>query len=234
MPVATSRSGSVLGSVVALAVVALLVAGGVLYLVQRERAAEARVAAVAAAEIAQEKVARRQQPRREEQGVASSVTPAGDDVAALHAEVASLKAQLAEAQADADAARTAAARAAGQAERYQKGLERAVDELNRQSGGRAAAARPPSHAPSTDVKAYYGPFVQILPDETVRVWGNIKNYHWSLPADVTLFVELHRNETLIDTRMQTYNLGPSEGVEYSFDFGWRGASGTLSARARVE
>lgn len=234
MPRASSSRPSILGSLMALGVLALVVGGGVYFLVQRERAAAARSLQVAEAELVREKAARQRlapAPEAEPGEEQLAVAPPSVEVATLQAEVESLRRQLAEARAEADVARAAAVHAGREAQRYQKGLERAVDELNRQAG--AAVEKPPSSppAPATDVKAYYGPSVFLVGDN-VQVAGKVGNFGPTAHS-FTLTIELQRNGFTEATQNLPLTLGPGETAPFQVDFGARGQH-DFTASVRVD
>lgn len=121
-----------------------------------------------------------------------------------------------------------------EAERYQTGLGRAVDELNRVAGAArateyraalAAATPPPTSRVWTSL-----PWLQIV-DVAAFVNGNIYNFG-DAPATGKIEVDLLLNGAKIDTRAVPFSIAAGSSSTFSAQFPIRGgAVGTYAAAA---
>lgn len=233
MPAAARPDRSALPAVALLVGLALVVGGGLVWLVKRDRAAASTVVAEADAALAAEKAAASREAEvraglaRERQEEADQ---AEQQAAVLEAENERLKQQLAAAQEDRDRAAASAAQGAQQAEAYRKGLGRAVEELNRQ-GSRSVTAPPAARPAGADVKAYYGPSVFMVGD-SVQVSGKVGNFG-SSARSFTLNVDLKLDGFSEGTQSVQMRLEPGETAPYHVDFGSRGQH-NFTAKAVVE
>lgn len=155
---------------------------------------------------------------------------AAAEVGVLRAEVRSLRAQI-------NALQLAAADAKGEAERYQAGLQRCVDELNSQSQAHAARpayvpSAPEPRRPAARLSTLGAPDVQIVGDNvfvTGRVWNSGDG-----DASGRLYVELLRDGQVVDSATLALDVPARTDQAYSTTFRPLISNGTYSARVRFD
>ncbi len=237
MPAASASRSSVVGSVAALVVLAVLVGGGLVYLLDRQRAAEAEAVAQVDAEIAARRAAAQREKALQaqiEREKTEAARIAEAESAVVEAENQRLKLELVQAEQKRQATAAAAEQAARAAEAYRKGLGSAVEELNRQRVRSSVDHEAVKPRPATAyVRAYYGPFVYIIGDD-VRAWGHVKNYGDSRTS-VRIRIALYRDNRLVDEKAATASLEKDEDYRYDVDFSsWHGSDYDFKARVIVE
>jgi hypothetical protein len=126
----------------------------------------------------------------------------------------------------------------GEADRYQQGLQRAVDKLNEVAGAAAASQYAAAHQPAPPTapvgRAEFGTdAAQIqLMLEFATVMGNVYSYT-SRDLHGQLVVELLRNGQVIGTQTQRLDLPAGSTQAYAVQFPMQsGGTGTFSGRAR--
>lgn len=216
MPAASASTSSVRNSVAALVALALLVGGGVAFLLHRQRAAEAEAVARADAEIAAERAAAQRQEEERERNAAARST----ELEAVAAENERLKQQLAA------AAEPGAVASEQASEALREGLSRVITELSK-----GANRRPP--AAQTAIRVYHGPVTYVTGND-VRAWGNVKNFGGRF-ATARLKIVLYRDGNPLDQRVELLDLDPDEDYRYEVEFpGVYDADHELSAEAVLE
>lgn len=154
-------------------------------------------------------------------------------------EIDALRAQLRDLQQQVNALQLAETDAKAEAAKYEAGLGRCVDELNRVSGEASqraalsyAPARPVERAAQPRVSTLGAPDVQILAGAvhvTGRVWNSGDG-----DADGRLYVELLRDGQVIDSDVVPLEVAARTDQAYSAEFHPILSNGTYSARVRFE
>lgn len=148
---------------------------------------------------------------------------------ALESDLATLRAERDDCQGQLGAAST-------EAERYQQGLGRAVDELNRVASSQRSAPASPSASPRAGgrarVSTLSAPWVQIT-DQQVTVTGKLWN---AGDADAlgSFTIELLRDGEVIDSAEQRLDVPARTDYAYSQTFSISPRDGTYSARVRLD
>ena len=153
------------------------------------------------------------------------------------AEADGLRTEVRELRQALNAAQLAQADARGEVERYQSGLARCVDELNRVASAQQTAARyvpsaPAAPAAQPRLSTLGAPDVQIVGDNvyvTGRVWNS-----GDADARGRLYVELLRDGQVLDSSILPLDVPARTDQSYSATFRPLIANGTYSARVRFE
>lgn len=155
------------------------------------------------------------------------------------AEADALRAQVRDLQQQVNALQLAETDAKAETAKYEAGLGRCVDELNRVSGEASqraalsyAPARPVERAAQPRVSTLGAPDVQILAGAvhvTGRVWNSGDG-----DADGRLYVELLRDGQVIDSDVVPLEVAARTDQAYSAEFHPILSNGTYSARVRFE